>query len=91
MANVSGMFKNKFENIKFDNQNASDVNLAWSIWKNTINEAALEVIGKSRKVKNYRSFCDKEIDKLVKERREVNRLKRIHDKIRNYDSESGQR
>ena len=84
------MFKNKFENIKFDNQNASD-DLAWSIWKNAINEAALEVIGKSRKVNNYRSFCDKEIDKLIKEKREVNRLKRIHDKIRNYDSESGQR
>ena len=37
--------KNKFEKVKFDNQNTSDVNLAWSIWKNTINEAALEVIG----------------------------------------------
>ena len=42
-------------------------------------------------MKNYRSFWDKKIDKLIKERREVNRLKRIHDKTRNYDSETGQR
>ena len=42
--------QNKFEKVKFDNQNTSDVNLAWSIWKNAINEASLDVIGKSRKV-----------------------------------------
>jgi hypothetical protein len=43
--------KNKFEKVKFNNQNTSDVNVAWSIWKNAINEAVLDVIGKSRKVK----------------------------------------
>jgi hypothetical protein len=43
LANASGMFKNKFENIKFDNQNASD-DLAWSIWKNAINEASFFLI-----------------------------------------------
>ena len=42
-------------------------------------------------MKYYRGVLDKEIDKLIKERREVNRLKRIHDKTRNYDSETEQR
>ena len=42
--------KNKFEKVKFDNQNTSDVNLAWSTWINAINEASLDVIVKSRKV-----------------------------------------
>ena len=42
--------KNKLKKVKFNNQNTSDVNLALSIWKNAINEAALDVIGKSRKV-----------------------------------------
>ena len=51
LAYVSVMHKNKFEKVKFDNQNISHVNLAWSIWKNAINKAALNVIGKSRKVK----------------------------------------
>ena len=48
--------KNKFEKVKFDNQNTSDVNLAWSIWKNDINKAALDVIGKSRKVNIFKVF-----------------------------------
>jgi hypothetical protein len=43
--------KNKFEKVKFNNQNTSDVYLAWSIWKNATNEADLDVIGKFRKVK----------------------------------------
>jgi hypothetical protein len=38
----------KFEKVKFNNQNTSDVNLAWSIWKNDINETVLDVIGKFR-------------------------------------------
>jgi hypothetical protein len=42
--------KNKLKKVKFDNKNTSDVNLALSIWKNDINEAALDVIEKSRKV-----------------------------------------
>jgi hypothetical protein len=45
--------KNKLERVKFNNQNTSDVNLAWSIWKNAINEAVLDVIGKFRKMKFF--------------------------------------
>jgi hypothetical protein len=60
--------KNKFEKVKFNNQNTSDVNLAWSIWKNAINEAVLDVIGKFRKVNIFKVFEKKEIDKLIKER-----------------------
>jgi hypothetical protein len=33
--------KNKFEKVKFNNQNTSDVSLALSIWKNAINEAVI--------------------------------------------------
>ena len=32
---------NKFEKVKFNNRNTSDVNLDWSIWKNDMNEAVL--------------------------------------------------
>jgi hypothetical protein len=40
----------KIEKVKFNKQNTSDVHLDWSIWKNAINEAVLDVIGKFRKV-----------------------------------------
>jgi hypothetical protein len=60
--------KDKIEKVKFNNQNTSDVNLAWSIWKNAINEAVLDVIGKFRKVNIFKVFEKKEIDKLIKER-----------------------
>jgi hypothetical protein len=56
LAYVSGMHKNKFEKVKFNNQNTSDVNLDWSIWENAINEAVLDVIGKFRKVKIFQLF-----------------------------------
>jgi hypothetical protein len=46
--------KNKLERVKFNNQNTSDVNLAWSIWKNATNEAVLDVIGKFRKMKIFK-------------------------------------
>jgi hypothetical protein len=46
--------KNKLERVKFNNQNTSDVNLAWSIWKNAINETVLDVIGKFRKMKIFK-------------------------------------
>jgi hypothetical protein len=46
--------KNKLERVKFNNQNTSDVNLAWSIWKNAINEAVIDVIGKFRKMKIFK-------------------------------------
>jgi hypothetical protein len=48
--------QNKLEKVKFNNQHTSDVNLAWSIWKNDINEAVLDVIGKFRKVKIVKVF-----------------------------------
>jgi hypothetical protein len=48
--------KNKIEKIKFNNQNTSDVNIDWSIWKNAINEAVLDVIGKLRKVNIFKVF-----------------------------------
>ena len=48
--------KIKFEKVKFNNQNTSDVKLAWSIWKNAINEAILDVIGKFRKVNIFKVF-----------------------------------
>jgi hypothetical protein len=48
--------KNNFEKVKFNNQNTSDVNLDWSIWKNAINEAVLDVIGKFRKVNIAKVF-----------------------------------
>jgi hypothetical protein len=48
--------KDKFEKVKFNNQNTSDVKLAWSIWKNAINKAVLEAIGKFRKVKIFKVF-----------------------------------
>jgi hypothetical protein len=44
--------KDKFEKVKFNNQNTSDVNLDWSIWKN----AVLDVIGKFRKVNIFNVF-----------------------------------
>jgi hypothetical protein len=56
LAYVSGMHKNKFEKVKFNNQNTSDVNLDWSIWKNAINEDVLDVIGKFRKVNICKVF-----------------------------------
>ena len=48
--------KNKFEKVKFNNQNTSDVNLDWSVLKNAINEAVLDVIGKFRKVNIFLLF-----------------------------------
>ena len=38
--------KNKLAKVNFNIQNTSDINLDWSIWKNDINEAVLDVIGK---------------------------------------------
>jgi hypothetical protein len=41
------------------------------------------------KTDRYRDFWDKELDKLIKERCECNRLKRIHNTTRDSNSESG--
>jgi hypothetical protein len=48
--------KDKIEKVKFNKQNTSDVHLDWSIWKNAINEAVLDVIGKFRKVNIFNVF-----------------------------------
>jgi hypothetical protein len=62
LAYVSGMHKSKFEKVKFNNQNTSDVKLDWSISQNAINEAILDVIGKFRKMKIFKVF---ETGKLI--------------------------
>jgi hypothetical protein len=52
--------------------NATFNNISVIIWKNAINEAVLDVIGKLRKVNIF-------------QRKRLNRLKIIHDKTRNYE------
>ena len=49
-----------------------------------VTDAANESIGKSKPVKNYRNFWDKELDSLLKQR-----LKRLHDKTRFSDNDLG--
>jgi hypothetical protein len=51
--------------------------------------AAESTSGKSKRPKGFRSFWDKELDALIKLRRLANQLKRIHDKSRPHDSETG--
>jgi hypothetical protein len=41
------------------------------------------------KVENYKNFWDKGLDKSLKRRQESNRLQRLHNKTRPYDSELG--
>ena len=48
--------KNKLAKVNFNIQNTSDINLDWSIWKNAINEAVLDVIRKLRKVNIFKVF-----------------------------------
>jgi hypothetical protein len=67
----------------------SDINEIWSQWKNCIDKSASKSIGKAKKTDRYRDFWDKELDKLIKERCECNRLKRIHNTTRDSNSESG--
>ena len=40
----------------------------WETWKITVTDAANESIGKSKPVKHYRNFWDKELDSLLKQR-----------------------
>ena len=42
-----------------------------------------------KKVENYKQFCDKEVDGLVKPRKAANRLKRTHDSTRQHNRELG--
>jgi len=67
----------------------SDINEIWSQWKSCIDKYASESIGKAKKTDRYRNFWDKELDTMIKERRECNRLKRINNKTRDSNSESG--
>jgi len=41
------------------------------------------------KVKNYRSFWDKDLDHMLKARRTANRLQRLHTKNNPYDNDLG--
>jgi hypothetical protein len=66
-----------------------DINYVWETRKNMVTDAANELIGKSKPVKNYRSFWEKELDSLLKQRRDANRLKRLHDKTRVSDNDLG--
>ena len=75
---------------QFVNEN-KDVNLIWNHWKSIIENAAISSIGKAKPVKNYRNFWDKELDNLLKQRRDANRLKRIHDKSHPHNDVVGER
>ena len=55
---------------------------------NCIDKSASESICKAKKTDRYRDFWDKKLDKLIKEKRECNRLKRVHNKTRDSNSES---
>jgi hypothetical protein len=67
----------------------NNVNTIWETWKNNIDNTANHIIGKHRKVKNYKKFWDKELEGLIKSRQASNRLKRSHDKLRQSDSHVG--
>lgn len=66
-----------------------NVDSTWEVWKGKVTEVANKTIGKTKRMKNYRQFWDKELDQLLKRRREANRLKRIHDKNHSADSTLG--
>ena len=68
----------------------NDVNQLWNVWKNKMNCAAKTVIKKAPKVKNYKYVWDKDLDRMLKSRREANQIQRLHNKHRPLDSELGQ-
>ena len=76
-------FQDKWANV------SNNVNDIWETWKYIVNTAAESVARKVPKVKNYNNFWDKGLDKILKRRREANRLQRLHNKTRPYDSELG--
>jgi hypothetical protein len=45
---------------------------------------------KAPRVKNYKNFWDKDLDRMLKSRRETNQLQRLHNKHWPRDSELGQ-
>ena len=54
-----------------------------------LNNVKTAVCGKSKPVKKYRNFWVKELDSLLKQRRDANRLKRLHDKTMFSDNDLG--
>jgi hypothetical protein len=59
---------------------SNNVNDIWETWKYIVNTAAESVARKVHKVKNYKNFWDEGLDKILKRRREANRLQRLHNK-----------
>ena len=51
-------------------------NKIWEDWKTKVNNSANETIGKKRIPKNYKSFWDRDIKRLINERCKINKLKR---------------
>ena len=68
---------------------SSDINIIWDNWKKSVLDAAEFSIGKVKKSNRYRKFWDNELDIFIKSTREINRLKRIHDKTHDCNSETG--
>ena len=52
----------------------NDINTLWSFQKTKVNGAAESVIRKIPRGKNYRNFWDKDLNKLLKARQNVNKL-----------------
>ena len=73
------------KNMSSINSNTCNVDNLWTLWKKAVEEAASETVGKRKLDKKYRTFWDKELDSLLKQRKEFNRLKRIYDKSRPHD------
>ena len=61
----------------------------WEVWKGKVTEVENKTIGRTKRMKNYRQFWDKELDQFLQRRREANRLRRIHDKNHSADSTLG--
>jgi hypothetical protein len=59
--------------------------MKWLLFKSNTPFSSIKV----PKVKHYKNFWDKGLDKILKRRREANRLQRLHNKTRPYDSELG--
>ena len=68
---------------------SGNIDDAWLDWKHRVSQAAENSIGLSKKPRNYKTFWDKEIDSLIKSRKTANKLVRIHNKTRPYDSDTG--
>jgi hypothetical protein len=69
----------------------NDINTLWSFWKTKVNGAAESVIRKIPRVKIYRNLWDKDLNKLLKARQDVNKVQRIHKKSYCHDSDLGKR